>query len=50
MSMEQVKIGPQQVFPHFVQAKGPLACLQKPTPEPHELSTHPASLCVKDPF
>ena len=41
-SMEKV---PQQVFPHFVQGKGPLAYLQRPTPEPHELITHLANLC-----
>ena len=51
MSLEQVKIVPQQVFPHFVQVKGPLACLQKSTTlEPHELSTQLANLCVENPF
>jgi hypothetical protein len=43
--MEQVKEVPQQFFPFFMQRKGPLASLKKPTnsphPEPHELSTHP---------
>jgi len=47
-SMEQVKIVPQQVFPHFMQRTRPVACCQErttsPYPEPHDLSTHPANM------
>jgi len=47
-SMEQVKIVPQQVFQHFMQQTGPVACSQERTsssyPESHDLSTHPVNM------
>jgi hypothetical protein len=53
-SAEQVKIDPQQVFPHVMPTKRPLArSLERttsPSHEPHELSTHPANACFEDPF
>lgn len=53
-SVEHVTIDPLQVFPHFLQPKGPLTYSQEPStfayPKQHELSTQNSNLCLEDPF